>query len=91
MSLDSATINLTTDAVTLTEALVNLESVSRNERAIADAIETALSPLAHLELTHAGHAPTQPYPPPRHLVGEQNERPSPTRSRQHSARWRTSN
>ena len=55
MSLDTATINLTADAVTLTEQLVNLESVSRNERAIADAIEAALSPLAHLELTRRGN------------------------------------
>ncbi len=48
-------LDLTADAVTLTEQLVNLESVSRNERAIADAIEAALSPLAHLELTRRGN------------------------------------
>ena len=34
MSLD-----LTADAVTLTEQLVDIESVSRNEQAIADAVE----------------------------------------------------
>ena len=35
-------IDLSLDAVALTEALVNIESVSRNEQAIADAIEEAL-------------------------------------------------
>lgn len=32
----AAELDLTTDAVTLTEQLVNVESVSRNEQAIAD-------------------------------------------------------
>lgn len=50
MSLD-----LTADAVTLTEQLVNIESVSRNEQAIADAVETALSPLSHLTVTRHGN------------------------------------
>jgi succinyl-diaminopimelate desuccinylase len=50
MSLD-----LTADAVALTEALVNIESVSQNERAIADAIEGALAGLGHLELTRRGN------------------------------------
>jgi len=48
-------LDLTTDAVTLTEQLVDIESVSKNERAIADAIEAALTPLAHLELTRRGN------------------------------------
>ena len=50
MSLD-----LTADAVALTEQLVNIESVSQNELAIADAIAAALAPLAHLEVTRRGN------------------------------------
>lgn len=49
------TLDLTADAVTLTEQLVNLESVSHNEAAIADAVEAALTPLAHLALTRRGN------------------------------------
>jgi len=45
------TLDLTLDAVTLTEQLVNIESVSRNEQAIADAVQAALEPLAHLTVT----------------------------------------
>jgi succinyl-diaminopimelate desuccinylase len=50
MSLD-----LSADAVTLTQQLVDIESVSRNEQAIADAIEAALTPLEHLEVIRRGH------------------------------------
>ena len=50
MSLD-----LTADAVTLTEQLVNIESVSGNEEAIADAVETALRALPHLEVGRFGN------------------------------------
>ncbi len=50
MSLD-----LSADVVTLTETLVNIESVSRNELAIADQIETALAAIPHLEVTRIGH------------------------------------
>jgi len=50
MSLD-----LTADTVALTEQLVNIESVSQNERAIADAIEAALAPLAHLAVSRHGN------------------------------------
>ena len=39
------TLDLTADAVTLTQQLVDIESVSRNEQAIADAVEAALTPL----------------------------------------------
>ena len=35
-------LDLTADAVTLTEQLVDIESVSRNEQRIADAVEAAL-------------------------------------------------
>ncbi len=49
-------LDLTADVVALTEALVNLESVSQNERAITDAIEAALQDLAHLSLTRIGNS-----------------------------------
>jgi succinyl-diaminopimelate desuccinylase len=50
------TLDLGLDAVTLTERLVNIESVSRNEQAIADAVQAALEPLAHLTVTrHANN------------------------------------
>ncbi len=48
-------LDLDVDVVTLTEALVNIESVSRNEKAIADAVETALSAFDHLEVIRRGH------------------------------------
>ena len=48
-------LDLTTDAVQLTEDLVNIESVSRNEAAIADAIERALGDLPHLTVQRFGH------------------------------------
>jgi len=50
MSLD-----LNVDAVTLTEDLVNIESVSGNEEAIADAVEGALRGLPHLEVDRFGN------------------------------------
>jgi succinyl-diaminopimelate desuccinylase len=59
-------LDLTRDAVTLTERLVDIESVSGNEDRIAGAVETALRALDHLEVnrfgntvvarTHHGHA-----------------------------------
>ncbi|MBI2244688.1 MAG: succinyl-diaminopimelate desuccinylase [Nocardioides sp.] len=48
-------IDLTTDVVTLTERLVDIESVSRNEQAIADAVETALAAYPHLTVTRHGN------------------------------------
>ena len=48
-------LDLTADAVTLTRQLVDIESVSRNEQAIADAVERALRPLPHLTVTRHGH------------------------------------
>lgn len=51
MSLD-----LSKDAVALTEDLCNIESVSRNEAVIADQIEQALSGLAHLTVTRHGNS-----------------------------------
>lgn len=51
MSLD-----LTSDVVALTEAVVDIESVSRNEQELADAIEQALTAVPHLEVTRIGHS-----------------------------------
>ena len=48
-------LDLTADAVTLTRQLVDLESVSLNEQAIADAVEHALSGLGHLTVTRRGN------------------------------------
>ena len=48
-------LDLTSDVVTLTEQLVDIESVSRNEREIADAVERALSTLGHLEVVRRGN------------------------------------
>jgi succinyl-diaminopimelate desuccinylase len=48
-------LDLTTDVVTLTEQLVNIESVSLDEQAITDAVERALSALGHLEVTRRGN------------------------------------
>ncbi len=51
MSLD-----LTADVVALTESLVNIESVSRQEQALADSIEEALAGVGHLAVTRIGHS-----------------------------------
>ncbi len=54
MDLD-LTLDLGADVVTLTEQLVNIESVSHHEAAIADAVEAALRTLPHLTVTRRGH------------------------------------
>jgi succinyl-diaminopimelate desuccinylase len=48
-------LDLSADAVQLTEDLVNIESVSGNEALIADAIEDALVELPHLTVQRFGH------------------------------------
>jgi succinyl-diaminopimelate desuccinylase len=48
-------LDLRTDVVQLTEDLVNIESVSGEEKQIADAIEAALSELAHLRVERFGN------------------------------------
>ena len=48
-------LDLAADAVTLTEQLVNIESVSRDEQQIADAVEQALRALPHLTVDRVGH------------------------------------
>lgn len=51
-----ASLDLTQDVVTLTESLCNIESVSLNEAALADAIETELAKLDHLEVVRDGNS-----------------------------------
>ncbi len=48
-------LDLTADVVDLTAALVDIESVSRNEQRIVDDIEVALTGLDHLHLTRIGN------------------------------------
>ncbi|GAA3540062.1 succinyl-diaminopimelate desuccinylase [Nocardioides daeguensis] len=48
-------LDLTADVVTLTRQLVDIESVSRHEQEIADAVEAALQALPHLSVTRRGH------------------------------------
>ncbi len=52
---DPHVLDLSADVVSLTEQLVDIESVSHNERAIADAVEAALLPLGHLDVTRHGN------------------------------------
>lgn len=54
-TLDRPVLDLQADAVTLTEQLVDIESVSHNELAIADAVEAALRTLVHLEVSRHGN------------------------------------
>ncbi len=49
------TIDLSSDVVTLTAALVDVASESLDEQAIADAVEVALRACAHLEVVRDGH------------------------------------
>jgi succinyl-diaminopimelate desuccinylase len=49
-------LDLSTDVVTLTRALCDLPSVSGDERAIADAVESALRAYPHLEVLRDGDA-----------------------------------
>jgi succinyl-diaminopimelate desuccinylase len=49
-------LDLSLDAVALTEALVDIESVSLNEQPLADALESALRAIGHLEVTRIGNS-----------------------------------
>lgn len=51
-----ATLDLSLDAVALTAAVCDIESVSLGEAVLADAIEAALAPLSHLHLTRIGNS-----------------------------------
>lgn len=48
-------LDLSTDVVTLTAALCDIESVSRDEGAICDAVQAALAALDHLTVTRIGN------------------------------------
>ncbi|NYG56686.1 succinyl-diaminopimelate desuccinylase [Nocardioides perillae] len=48
-------LDLHADVVDLTRTLVDTESVSHHEEALADAVETALRALPHLEVVRRGH------------------------------------
>lgn len=50
-----AELDLTADVVTLTQQLVDIESVSHHEQQIADAVERELRACAHLTVTRRGH------------------------------------
>lgn len=50
----TATLDLTADVVTLTAAVCDIESVSGDERRLADAVETALRTLRHLSVVRDG-------------------------------------
>jgi succinyl-diaminopimelate desuccinylase len=51
----SATLDLSADVASLTAAVCDIESVSQQEKVLADAIEAALRPLAHLEVVRDGN------------------------------------
>jgi succinyl-diaminopimelate desuccinylase len=53
--VDTVALDLSADVVTLTAALCDIESVSLDEDAICDAIESALAPLTHLTVTRIGN------------------------------------
>ncbi|WP_104107575.1 succinyl-diaminopimelate desuccinylase [Nocardioides sp. 616] len=55
MSTLDPILDLSADVVTLTEQLVNIESVSHHEQEIADAVEAALRPLPHLDVVRRGN------------------------------------
>ena len=52
---DMAHLDLSADVVTLTQQLVDIESVSHHEQEIADAVEEALAAQPHLTVTRRGH------------------------------------
>ncbi|MGH1548237.1 succinyl-diaminopimelate desuccinylase [Leifsonia poae] len=54
MQNDSLTLDLSATSIDLTRQLCDIESVSGNEGALADAMEAALSGLPHLELIRDG-------------------------------------
>ncbi len=50
-----SSLDLDADVVTLTAALVDIPSESRQEKAVADAVEATLRALPHLEVVRDGH------------------------------------
>lgn len=53
--MSTPALDLTTDVASLVAAVCDIPSVSRNEAALADAIEAALTPLEHLTLSRLGN------------------------------------
>jgi succinyl-diaminopimelate desuccinylase len=53
--MSTVELDLSADVVSLCAALVDIESVSRNEQRIADAVEEALGALPHLDVVRRGH------------------------------------
>ncbi|MCU1537387.1 MAG: succinyldiaminopimelate desuccinylase, partial [Humibacillus sp.] len=51
----AVTLDLAQDVVALTAAVCDIESVSQDEAALADAIEAALRPLTHLQVERDGN------------------------------------
>ena len=50
-----ASLDLTQDVVALTESVCNIESVSLDEKNLADAIEAELATLDHLDVVRDGN------------------------------------
>ena len=50
------TLDLSAPSIDITRAICDIESVSGNERALADAVEAAVSGLSHLDVTRSGDA-----------------------------------
>jgi succinyl-diaminopimelate desuccinylase len=55
MPSTTTALDLTTDVTSLTAAVCDIESVSLDERPLADAVEAALGALPHLALTRVGN------------------------------------
>jgi succinyl-diaminopimelate desuccinylase len=55
LSSPPGSLDLTVGVVDLTAALVDVPSVSRDERLLADLVETALRPLDHLDVARVGN------------------------------------
>ena len=53
--MNTVELDLSADVVSLCAGLVDIESVSRNEQHIADAVEEALGALPHLDVVRRGH------------------------------------
>lgn len=56
LDLNATSIDLRASSIDLTRRLCDIESVSGNEKTIADEIEAVLAPLPHLELVRDGDA-----------------------------------
>ena len=55
MPTTTTALDLTTDVISLTAAVCDIESVSLDEEPLADAVEAALRDLSHLSVTRVGN------------------------------------